>query len=255
MTGHDLPPPSYDESASSASEAPPPPPPAAAGQSADEQDINLTDVTARPQPPPTAQRAQAPLLITKANERITQDYVVAIGENKAGPDVILKTTNATIKSCVYLQGNVPRTAEVTVETTNASIATMFPDKQAGQAVLFNVRTTNSKVEVAFPQDFDGIVTTKTSNAKTIISDGLRAHSMIVPNPPGSSSGLTTYRIQPPGSEASASRDSKTPMDDAQLDICHIQTSNSGISIGYLNEVDSTLSKGKGKKESSSCTIA
>lgn len=84
-------------------------------------------------------------LITKANERITQDYVVAIGENKAGPDVILKTTNATIKSCVYLQGNVPRTAEVTVETTNASIATMFPDKQAGQAVLFNVRTTNSKI--------------------------------------------------------------------------------------------------------------
>lgn len=79
--------------------------------------------------------------------------------------------------------------------------------------------------------------------------------MIVPNAPESPSGLTTYRIQPRTDGQAAVPESKTPMDDAQLDVCHIVTSNSPISLAYLNEVDNSQAGGKGKKPSSGCIVS
>lgn len=44
--------------------------------------------------------------------------------------------------------------------------------------------------------------------------------------------------------------------DVELDLCHIQTSNSSISLGYLDEVDQVQSGSAGKnKESSSCLLS
>lgn len=216
--------------------------------------------------------------VIRSNESIKQDYIVNITENKAAPDVLLKTTNNSIKSSVYLQGNVPRAAEVTIETTNSGIATAFPDKDEGQAVTFNVRTTNSekglvssiarpliqilfppgKIEVAFPPNFNGIVTAKTSNAKVNLSDSLRENSMLVPNAPEAPSGLVTYRIKPKAANNSVG-DSKgsadgADIDQAMLDVCHIQTSNSSINLGYLNDVSKGLGGVSGKKDSG-CVVS
>lgn len=113
-----------------------------------------------------------------------------------------------------------------------------------------------KVQVAFPADFDGIVTAKTSNAKIHLSDSMKRNSMIVPNPPESSSDTVCYRIRPHDSSTGSNDKPSLTDENDVLDKCNIQTSNSSISFGYLNEVDDLQSKSSGKKkESSSCLIS
>lgn len=114
---------------------------------------------------------------------------------------------------------------------------------------------SDKVFVAFPADFNGTVTTRTTNGKIHLSDGLKANSTILPSTAGSSSSTTTYRIRP--QHASGNGDSKNTNDeDDELDTCHIQTTNNSINLGYLNEVDQAQSVANGKKkEASSCLIA
>lgn len=112
-----------------------------------------------------------------------------------------------------------------------------------------------KVYVAFPAGFNGIVTAKTSNAKIYLSEGLKPNSMIIPSGPGSS-GTTIYRIKPHAPHVSGSDDKSLDEEGMELDKCNIQTSNSSINLGYLDEVNKVDSDASGKKkESSSCLIS
>jgi hypothetical protein len=215
--------------------------------------------------------------LVRTNEQVKGDYIVNISENKAAPDAVIKSTNGQLRACVYLQGVVPRTAEVLLETTNSSIASIFPDKDPEQPVTCSVRSTNGecipyylhscpsyataddsmslalgKVDVGFPTTYNGTITTRTTHGKINISDSMRANSV----PEGSPSNLTTYRIRPQATLVT--RDDKSDEDDDAadeiLDTCHIQTTNGAITLAYLSEVDKA-DNSTDKKESSSCIIS
>ncbi|KAL1406798.1 hypothetical protein Q8F55_006204 [Vanrija albida] len=220
-------------------------------------------VSTRPTAPEDAQRAVAPLTLHHLNESIKGAYAVDIGENKAGPDVHLKSTNGALRVSVFLRGSVPRPAEVVLETTNGGVKALV-DREPGQAVHFKATSTNGSVTVTLPRDFDGVVSLRSTNGAKNLADEIKAKSVIVPNEGGDSKTIS-YRVRPDpedvgdgastawhtaastASTAAASTLKGDDKDEAHAhgpDRADIRTTNGGVRVVYYDpEAHEEESKG------------
>lgn len=84
-----------------------------------------------------------PRTILRNDKSIKEVFVVAIGENKRGPDVRLETDDARIDSAIYLTGSVPRAAQVEAVTKDSALR-LRVHREEGQAVEITAKTTDSE---------------------------------------------------------------------------------------------------------------
>ncbi|KAL7007472.1 hypothetical protein EMMF5_002936 [Cystobasidiomycetes sp. EMM_F5] len=202
-------------------------------------------------PPSDAQRALAPLQITRTNDAIKGKYLVNISENKCGPDVLLKSTNGAVRSHIYIEGSVPRVCEIQIATTNAAIQVAVPKRPVDQPVAIKAASTNGEckstvsliaslkaiagqVSLALPPDFAGIVKVASTNGKITLHPSLQATSVIIPNQAAESSRTTTYRVARQSHFTGTVEDKSTASAATGDDTCTVQTTNSKINVSFYD---------------------
>lgn len=178
------------------------------------------DTQTAPSPPSDVQRAEAPLKIERSNQSISGHYLVlGAGSSKTPPDVYLKTTNSRIRTTLWIEDALPRACFIEAHTTNAAIELSVHMLKPEQVVHITATTSNSKIHMALPAEFHGLITLYTTNSKHILSPELKARSALVSLDPSPVPGGTSYKIGGPGGK-----------DEAVL-----KTSNSQIRVGLTTD--------------------
>lgn len=131
------------------------PPPAA--QAPGHANIAANGDSKTPQPPGSAQRARAPLLVSQKNSSISGDWLIFLepGSKQApiaqsGPDALLQTTNSRIEAAVWISdSHWHRRVVVNAKTTNSYVNFAVHTQAAGQAVDIYSKTTNSMLSCLY----------------------------------------------------------------------------------------------------------
>ncbi len=109
--------------------------------------------------------------------------------SKSGPDVKMSSTNGSIGVSLWLQGTLERPAVVEVTTSNGRVDLTV---QRESAINVTAKSSNGGMTINLPEDFDGLVTLRSTNGKKRLGEGMEG--VIFPNEGDAQS--ITYRIRP-----------------------------------------------------------
>ncbi|MCJ1404775.1 hypothetical protein MMC11_008001 [Xylographa trunciseda] len=173
-----------------------------------------------PSPPSDAQRAEAPVRVQRSNESIHGNYlIVSAGSAKTPPDVLLKTSNGRIATALWVEGSLPRACFIEAHTTNATIDLSVQMLKPEQPVHITATSSNGKIRMALPAEFQGMLTVFTTHSKHILSPELKACSVLVSLDDPPIPGGTTYKIGGPDGKCEAI----------------LKTSNAQIRVGFTTD--------------------
>ncbi|BEI84823.1 hypothetical protein CcaverHIS002_0502240 [Cutaneotrichosporon cavernicola] len=141
-------------------------------------------------PPSSATKAVAPLTLTETNSSIKGTYAVSLTGSNSGPDVKMHSTNGSVIASLWLHGSIDRPAEVEITTTNGRVD-LTVQRPAGIAIDVQARSLNGSVTLSLPDDFDGLVTMRSTNGRKRL---VGMDGVILPNEGHDKS--ITYRVRP-----------------------------------------------------------
>ncbi|BEJ15803.1 hypothetical protein CspHIS471_0504080 [Cutaneotrichosporon sp. HIS471] len=141
-------------------------------------------------PPSSAKKAVAPFTLTETNSSIKGTYAVSLTGSNRSPDVKMQTTNGSVITSLWFHGSIDRPAGVEITTSNGR-ADLTVQRPAGIAIDVQARSTNGSVTLSLPEDFDGLVTMRSTNGRKRL-EGMEG--VIFPNEGDDKS--ITYRVRP-----------------------------------------------------------
>lgn len=217
------PPPSYEESASH-STRPPLPPRDPRRYAPSNGFAPAQGFASQPGPPPLPPRnpsqsdgiavpsgvthGAAPFSVSKSWSSIRKKYAVQLSQTpNHKPDVYLKVSDGDIHTSLYLRGTIGRPARIELKASEGSIKLRVL-RQPGQAVDIQAVTTEGKVSIFLPHDFQGPVTGHTRSGSVKVSPGLTPRAVLAPSPPGQAKKETrqTWLVAPIGMSAAQAKE-------------------------------------------------